>query len=293
MTPASPPTIDIALARGEAYRCVARACAFPTAAFGEILAQGLWLAVLDDAVGKLPPEEALLDALAALEIVQPTLDPAALAREYTRLFSNTGLTDCPPYGADYLTSHIFMRAQSLADVAGFYHAFGVAMGAGTERPDHISAELEFMGYLCWKEAYAVEHGLAEALEITRSAQRRFLEDHLGRWAPCFLDRFEAATTQPFYRAVAAFAMAFLAIEASWLGVTPEAVQEPPRETSLPGAFLCGDNQGRCPLQLTTNTSLNRSTRDGDMVQGDPRGSLPPGEGEVFPNPFPPGGGSLS
>jgi len=36
--------------------------------------------------------------------------------------------------------------------------------------------------------------------------------------------------------------------------------------------------------------LNRSTRDGDIVKGDPRGSLPPGEGEVFLNPFAPGGG---
>jgi putative dimethyl sulfoxide reductase chaperone len=218
-------SIDTALAHGTVYGCLAQACAHPGEAFIEALAQGAWVASLAEAVEALEGVEACRETLQTLEIVQPSRDPTALRTEYTRLFSNTALTDFPPYGADYLASHIFMKAQSLADVAGFYRAFGVGVRAGSERPDHISAELEFMGYLCFKEAYAADHGLLEALEVTAAAERRFLSEHLGRWAPLFLVRFGMVSTQPFYRAMTTFARAFLASEAMRLGVSPEPVFE--------------------------------------------------------------------
>ena len=245
MTPTSPSTVDTALARGAVYRCLAQALLFPGELLGATLPQGLWLGALDEAVGRLPASDVLLEALATLEIVQPTTELAPLQREYTRLFSNTALTDFPPYGADYLGSHIFMKAQSMADVAGFYCAFGVAIDAGTERPDHISAELEFMGYLCCKEAYAADLGMVEALDIIVSAQKRFFAEHLGRWAPHFLQRFEAVTTQPFYRAVAAFAQMFLEAESTWLEVSPEAIQELPIDTFPQDTHPCGT----CPGNL--------------------------------------------
>jgi len=237
---------DTALGRCTVYRCLSQALFFPGEVLGATLPQGLWVGALDEAVERLQPSDALLDALAALEIVQPTTELAPLQREYIRVFSSTGPNDPPPYGADYLASHIFMKAQSMADVAGFYQAFGVAIDAGTERPDHISAELEFMGYLCQKEAYASEHGLAEALMITISAEKRFLGDHLGRWAPLFLRRFEAVTRQPFYRAVAPFTHTFLAAEAARLGVSPEEVPDLPGDTPLQGAC-----HGKCPLTLSS------------------------------------------
>jgi len=244
----SPPGCDTILARGVVYRCLAPALLSPGEPFGTTLTQGLWLGSLNEAVGCVPASESLHDALAELERLQPTLDLGVLQEEYTRLFSHTTLTDVPPYGADYLATHIFMKAQSLADVAGFYRAFGVAIDAGSERPDHISAELEFMGYLCWKEAYAAEQGLAEAADITVSAQKRFFDEHLGRWAPLFLSRFAALTTQPFYRAVAAFAQVFLADEAARLGVSPQAIQAEPVDTPLQSGFTCGANDGTCPLE---------------------------------------------
>ncbi|MBI3326896.1 MAG: molecular chaperone TorD family protein [Nitrospinae bacterium] len=258
MIPTPQRAIETALARRTVYRCLSQALFFPGDVLGATLPQGHWVGALDEAVERLQPSDALLDALAALEIVQPTTELAPLQREYIRLFSSTGPSDLPPYGADYLGSHIFMQAQSMADVAGFYQAFGVAMDAGTERPDHISAELEFMGYLCQKEAYAAEHGLAEALTITISAEKRFLVDHLGRWAPLFLRRFEAVTRQPYYRAVAAFAQTFLAAEAARLGVSPEEVRELSGDTPLQGAFTCGANDGTCPLTLSSSSRVGEA-----------------------------------
>jgi putative dimethyl sulfoxide reductase chaperone len=252
VTPTLQVSIETALARGTVYQCLAQACAYPGEAFTEALAQGAWVASLAEAVETLESVEACRETLQTLEIVQSSIDPTAFRTEYTRLFSNTALTDFPPYGADYLASHIFMKAQSLADVAGFYRAFGVGVRAGSERPDHISAELEFMGYLCFKEAYAADHGRPEALAVTVAAQRRFLSEHLGRWAPLFLVRFGVVSVQPFYRAMTAFARVFLAIEAMRLGVSPEAVFEVSPDAPAAGDFTCGVAEGQCPLAMVAD-----------------------------------------
>lgn len=256
MTQGSPSTIDSALARGTVYQCLGQACTFPGEAFGEALQQKLWWAALDEAMVALEPAGSCMEILEALEIVRPTIDLTAMRQEYSRLFSNTALTDFPPYGADYLASHIFMKAQSLADVTGFYRAFGVDIADGTERPDHISAELEFMGYLCFKEAYAAERGLGEAFDLTVAAQTRFYGEHLGRWAPLFLQRFEMVGVQPFYRALASFARAFLASEATRLGVSPQPITGPSPDLPAAGDATCGVGEGTCPLTMFTDPHPN-------------------------------------
>lgn len=249
-------TIDAALARGTVYQCLAQACAFPGEIFGEALQHDLWRATLEEAVEALEPAGACIETLEAIEVVQPTINLSALRQEYTRLFSNTALTDFPPYGADYLASHIFMKAQSLADVTGFYRAFGVDIADGTERPDHISAELEFMGYLCFKEAYAAEHGLGEAFELTVEAQTRFFGEHPGRWAPLFLQRFEMVSVQPFYRALASFARAFLTSDAARLGVSPEPIVAVRPDLPAAGDATCGVGEGPCPLTILRDPPPN-------------------------------------
>jgi DMSO reductase family type II enzyme chaperone len=245
-------TIDTALARGTVYQCLAQACAFPGEIFGEALQRDIWRASLQEAMEALQSADACIETLETFEIIQPMIDLAAIRQEYSRLFSNTALTDFPPYGADYLASHVFMKAQSLADVTGFYRAFGVDIADGTERPDHISAELEFMGYLCCKEAYAAEHGLGEAFELTVAAQARFFSEHVGRWAPLFLQRFEMVSVQPFYRALASFARAFLASETIRLGVSPEPIVAATPDLPAAGDAACGAGEGPCPLTMFTD-----------------------------------------
>ncbi len=106
-------------------------------------------------------------------------DLPTLQTEYSRAL---GVTGSLCYETEYGLPHEFRQSQELADLAGFYRAFGFGLGGPVrERPDHVAVELEFMYALSLKEAYAASQGLMEAAEICADAERKFLRDHLGRW----------------------------------------------------------------------------------------------------------------
>jgi TorA maturation chaperone TorD len=115
----------------------------------------------------------------------------------------------------------------MADIAGFYQAFGFRSGGSVrERPDHLSAELEFMYLLALKEAYAVENSLTEQAEICADAQRKFLQDHLAAWIGPFRRSLERSTgerlgeagMQSPYLKLSRLAEAFITSEAERMAV---------------------------------------------------------------------------
>ncbi len=107
--------------------------------------------------------------------------------EHVAIFGHTAAGELRPYEADYGTHHVFQETQCLADVSGFYRAFGLEPSdTRRERPDHIAVELEFMHVLALKEAYALLHEWGENADLCGQAGIGFLRDHLGRWAPSFL-----------------------------------------------------------------------------------------------------------
>src|SRR3972149_5214234 len=112
-----------------------------------------------------------------------------------------------------------MRAQQLADVAGFYRAFGLRVAAGfRERPDHIATELEFMQVLALKEARALARRDRAHAGICRRAQARFLQEQLGRWLAPYTAKLAAQDGEGFYARVAGLARDLVAQEAAQLGV---------------------------------------------------------------------------
>lgn len=84
-----------------------------------------------------------------------------------------------PYEVEHRKGHEYAKAQIMADVMGFYRAFGVEPQG--DRPDHICAELEFMHLLTLKEAHALNAGQADKAELCREAQQKFLREHLLTW----------------------------------------------------------------------------------------------------------------
>jgi len=152
---------------------------------------------------------------ASLAVFFPDLAYAAdqFAREYDRLFRAKEIW---LYSAEYLARNEFERVQLLADVAGFYRAFGVA--AHHDRPDALACEFEFMHYLIYKQRYAQEnHALADKAALCFDAQRKFFTEHLYPAASQAARAIAAHSDNAFYQHVAAEMLAFLEAEATRLG----------------------------------------------------------------------------
>jgi nitrate reductase assembly molybdenum cofactor insertion protein NarJ len=67
----------------------------------------------------------------------------------------------------------------MAELNAFYRAFAFEPRR-EESVDHLSVEAGFVGYLLLKEAYSHMREDDESAAITRSARRRFMEEHLQR-----------------------------------------------------------------------------------------------------------------
>ncbi|MBI2265853.1 MAG: molecular chaperone TorD family protein, partial [Armatimonadetes bacterium] len=130
------------------------------------------------------------------------------------------------HAARYSCRDPFREAQELADISGFYRAFGLAAeGEASEIGDHIAVELEFLGLAAYREGQALSEGLLENAGICREAQARFLADHLGRWAPAFFSKLVLAQAG-VYSWLARTAVAFLDQEKEFLEVSFEPFQLP-------------------------------------------------------------------
>lgn len=157
---------------------------------------------------------------AALHRTLAGLAPRKLRALHVQCFGHAISKECPPYEAEYDQANLFQKTQTLADIAGFYRAFGLETAAAlNERADHASVELEFMQFLCFKEARATALGEApERAEHSRAAQARFLELHLGGWGRGFAQRLRRIACSGPYAELAALLGAFLAAEVKRLGV---------------------------------------------------------------------------
>lgn len=143
---------------------------------------------------------------------------------YAAVFGHAARGPCPINEIEYGEPHAdpLYQPQRLADLAGFYRAFGMGLAEqADERPDHLSVELEFLCVLTAKEAWAwKQEPSGEATGICRDAQRRFLRDHLGRWAPAFARRLAGLANHPTLQRLAGCLAAFITAECRRLGVEP-------------------------------------------------------------------------
>jgi DMSO reductase family type II enzyme chaperone len=119
-----------------------------------------------------------------------------------------------PYCPLYEGSHRSGRMKLMEELVRFYEHFGLITQPG-DHPDHLSAELEFMHYLAFKEAAALAHG--ELVADMRRAQRDFLDRHLCRWLPAVRKRLQSADDIPaFYPTVAVLAEESCKRDLAWL-----------------------------------------------------------------------------
>lgn len=176
--------------------------------------------------GELPPEQ--LDPGPLLgEFAQPL---ETLRAEYDRLFGLVLSRECPPYEMEYHPAgDTFFHSQQLADVAGFYNAFGLQTSrTPPERVDHLAQELEFMAIVLLKKRLALDAASsnpesAEQAAVCEDAERDFFRDHLAWWLPSFsLGLRRRAETGP-YVALARMLAAFNPVERQHFGIDPPRV----------------------------------------------------------------------
>lgn len=105
-----------------------------------------------------------------------------MASDYIDLFDRSKEAN-PLYETEYGKSRFMSKGNDLADIAGFYNAFGCKTdGDLTESLDHIAVELEFYWNLSQKADYHAKANNSEAISIIESAMKKFLSEHLGRLA---------------------------------------------------------------------------------------------------------------
>lgn len=210
---------DLALARSALYRLLSQAFAYPTPdAAEQLLDEDLPLAVAVSEPLAHGVRRALDRAAATLEGVTP----GGLEQAYRDVFSHVHSADCPTYETDYTERDVWRQTRELADLGGFYRAFGLEEQG--ERPDGLSVELEFMHLATYKAAWALVQRDAEHAEICRRAQESFLRDHLMKWVPELADRVVAIARTGPYAAVARLAREFLRGEARAFGMEIEQVE---------------------------------------------------------------------
>lgn len=218
--------IDLALARSVLYRPLALGFARPTEESLDMLASA-------EARQALAAAARLLDACGGpaaplLPVVEELLagEPGTLGarrRAYGRLFGHAH-APVPPFETEYGPGGNQGQAQQLADIAGYYLAFGLRPAVRLdERVDHVACLCEFMDFLARKEAYllsapAGSDDAGEQIALVRGATRSLLRDHLGRFGRAFGTRLLRADAGGFYGALAGLAVRLLERDSQRLGV---------------------------------------------------------------------------
>jgi TorA maturation chaperone TorD len=225
--------IDLDLSRALLYELL-KTCLYPPTSHGrEVHAGGEGRRALEHAAAVVERETGAVPA--ALENLLPAsaAGPAAeLEPDYQRLFGHTAQGRVSPYETEYGLDGLFRQSQELADIGGFYRAFGLTVAGGSrERSDHLGVECEFLGFLCRKEAYHLLSGDREVAKEVREAERLFLKEHVSGFAGAFARCLSSEAGHPFYRALGDLLSAFLAVECRRLEVAPGPEFVPLRSTA--------------------------------------------------------------
>jgi len=170
----------------------------------------------------------------------------ALRQAHCELFE--GCTPCP------ITETAYVRRDKgaiLADIAGFYHAFGFEGGELGEKLDHVAVELEYAAVLLIMQAQAWRDGNPSHADIAAEALRAFTRDHLGEWVLLFSRRLAATSALPIHQTYAVLLEDIWEAIAASHGLDPLIQEgfEPTREESH-GPYECG--MAEQPVELTAH-----------------------------------------
>lgn len=213
--PASPTMARLATLRQGAYRLLSSTLLYPeTERLTLVKVAALYLDGESEFLGGSAFHVAWKRLVAALAAVKEG-SAGALQERYVSLFLLKGdAAPCFPYESAYVPMARRAPGLAMAALDAEYAAEGLSLSRSiSEPPDHVSVELEFMSFLCGREAQAWQKRQAKVALSLVAREATFLRGHLGIWLPHFSEMVHARDGRGLYDA---------AVEATWAFVSHDA-----------------------------------------------------------------------
>ena len=156
------------------------------------------------AVTEAPAPGAFLEATwSELVAAARRLPLASVCDEYAALFGGVGKPEILPYASWFVAG--FLNEAPLVDVRRALAELGLERpNAVLQTEDHVANLCEVMRYLIAGDDLAV---------CNLATQQRFFDAHLRPWVESMCDAITSHPKADFYRALAAYARDFFAVEA--------------------------------------------------------------------------------
>lgn len=244
------------LARARLYRGLALGFDKPGEGLVAAIEDGVFASELLNAATAIADQDEEDGFAAETRAVRDTTpaDGDALRGTYAATFGTGGEASISRYELSYAPGSLVTNTDRMADIAGFYRAFGLERAEDArDRNDYLPTQLEFLQHLALQIEYLEAEDNAEGVAIATDATRSFLEDHIGRWVPRFVDALEEEVETEFYLALGQLLAAFVAGEVERFNLDPDEFEQTP---TAPLEGLTGmerDDAGRLQIDCGAAT----------------------------------------
>ncbi len=130
------------------------------------------------------------------------LNLTELQEEHFRLFGPDPV--CHLDIAHWAQGDVFMQSRKMAEMAGFYRAFGLDMNEGL-RVDNLSVAFEFLSYLCLKILHAENMDADNHIETTEKAMNSFRDGFVLPGLDKFVQSVRDNSKTGFYEVIGGLA----------------------------------------------------------------------------------------
>ena len=143
--------------------------------------------------------------------------PEQVKAEYNRFFIGPGDLTAPPWESIYLGNEGALFQKTTLEVRQAYRAFGLQPESFRRVPDDsLALELAFLSALAERALQAFRHGDEAEMRRNLEGSKDFLDRHLLRWIPMYLERMAQSPSDLLYPQLSLILDSFLKKDADFL-----------------------------------------------------------------------------